>query len=687
MEQTTFASLGLVKTLASIEKKGFEEPTPVQAATIPLLLSGTVDVAAQAQTGTGKTAAFALPLIETLSPKAGHIQALILAPTRELALQVCDEFKSLAPDSGLSIAAVYGGQSMVEQLRRLDRGVDIVVGTPGRVMDHMRRKSIDLSKASYLILDEADEMLDQGFIEDIEFVLQNINPERRMLLFSATLSPRIMQVANTYMKNMQVVRTVSDEIATRLTDQIYIEVDEHDRFEALCRVVDMADDFYGMVFCRTKIDCDVLTQKLNARGYGVEALHGDVTQPQREKILGRMKSRIINILVATDVAARGIDISGLTHVINFSLPQNPEAYIHRIGRTGRAGAEGTAITFVSHYEYRKLNFIKRIAGTEIRREELPEVDEIIGAKKGRLKAQVETAIASKAHLAYIEDAKTVASGVSTLDALAALLSISFGEHFDSARYGTIGKKERRPKKESFRDRDGGRERFERKPRAEFRDEPRPVKTEDRPVSTDKHSDEPASPKKLSGVRRVVMNAGSEQGMTTHKFAKTVKSAIDIEDARIGAISVEDTRTFVSLPAAEAEDLVAKAFTENPDAPLFEFVQNREKPSFRKEKFFGEKKPFEKKPYGRKTFGRGEGEDRPYAKKSYGKKTFERGEGEARPYEKKSYGKKPFEKKPFEKKSADKKPYGEKDFGKKSYAKKPFEKKDGFRKGPKKDKKF
>ena len=214
-----------------------------------------------------------------------------------------------------------------------------------------------------------------------------------------------------------------------------------------------------------------------------------------------------------------------------------------------------------------------------------------------------------------------------------------------------------------------------------------MKTEDRPVSTDKHSDEPASPKKLSGVRRVVMNAGSEQGMTPHKFAKTVKSAIDIEDARIGAISVEDTRTFVSLPAAEAEDLVAKAFTENPDAPLFEFVQNREKPSFRKEKFFGEKKPFEKKPYGRKTFGRGEGEDRPYAKKSYGKKTFERGEGEARPYEKKSYGKKPFEKKPFEKKSADKKPYGEKDFGKKSYAKKPFEKKDGFRKGPKKDKKF
>ena len=455
MEQITFASLGLVKTLASIERKGFEEPTPVQAKTIPLLLSGSCDVAAQAQTGTGKTAAFALPLIESLTPRAGHIQALILAPTRELALQVCDEFKSLAPDSGLSIAAVYGGQSMTEQFRRLERGVDIVVGTPGRVMDHMRRKSLDLSKVSFLILDEADEMLDCGFIEDIEFVLKSVNPERRMLLFSATLSPRIMQVANTYMKNMQVVKSLSTDVATKLTDQIYIEVEESDRFEALCRVVDMADDFYGLVFCRTKVDCDNLSHKMMSRGYDSEALHGDITQPQREKILGKMKSRTITILVATDVAARGIDISGLTHVINYSLPQNPEAYIHRIGRTGRAGSEGTAITFVSHYEYRKLNFIKRLAG-DIRREELPEVAEIIDAKKNRLKIQVETAIASKAHERYLEDAKSITETVSTLDALAAVLSMAFGEQLDGTRYGTIKKGQRPAGRESFsRGRDGG----------------------------------------------------------------------------------------------------------------------------------------------------------------------------------------------------------------------------------------
>jgi ATP-dependent RNA helicase DeaD len=667
MEQTTFASLGLVKTLASIEKKGFEEPTPVQAKTIPLLLSGSCDVAAQAQTGTGKTAAFALPLIESLSPRAGHVQALILAPTRELALQVCDEFKSLAPDSGLSIAAVYGGQSMVEQLRRLDRGVDIVVGTPGRVMDHMRRGSLNLGKVSFLILDEADEMLDQGFIEDIEFVLKSVNPERRMLLFSATLSGRIMQVANTYMKNMQVVRTVSDEIATKLTDQIYIEVDESDRFEALCRVVDMAEDFYGLVFCRTKVDCDNVTHKLNSRGYGVDALHGDITQSQREKILGKMKGRVINILVATDVAARGIDISGLSHVINYSLPQNPEAYIHRIGRTGRAGSEGTAITFVSPYEYRKLNFIKRIAGTEIRREELPEIDDIIGAKKDRLKSQVETAIASKAHIAYLEDAKAVATTVSTIDALAAVLSIAFAEHFDTARYGKIMKKERRPRNDSYRDRDGGRDsgRFERKPRGEFvpssKYSDRPVRAEksfSEPVKSadaEKSADKPAK-KPLSGVRRIIMNAGKDQGMTPHKLSKTIKSAVDIDDSRIGAISVEDTRTFVSLPAKEAEQLVATAFTESPSAPVFEFVQDRPKPAA---KSF-EKKPYEKKPYGEKTYAKKSFEKKPYGEKAYAKKSFEK-----KPYGEKTYAKKSFDKKPF--------------------GKKPYEKKGDAAKAPKKEK--
>jgi ATP-dependent RNA helicase DeaD len=610
MEQLTFASLGLsAKTLASIEKKGFEEPTPVQAKTIPLLLTPGGDVAAQAQTGTGKTAAFALPLIESLKTRAGHVQALILAPTRELALQVCDEFKSLSPDGGLSVAAVYGGQSMVEQLRRLERGVDVVVGTPGRVMDHMRRGSLNLSKISFLILDEADEMLDRGFIEDIEFVLKSVNPERRMLLFSATLSGRIMQVANTYMKNMQIVKTVSSEIATRLTDQIYIEVDESDRFEALCRVADMADDFYGLVFCRTKVDCDSLTHRLLSRGYGVEALHGDITQSQREKILAKMKSRTINILVATDVAARGIDITGLSHVINYALPQNPEAYIHRIGRTGRAGSEGTAITFVSHYEYHKLNFIKRIAGTDIRREELPEVDDIIGAKKGRLKAQIETAIASKAHEEYIEDAKAVAESVDTIDALAAVLSIAFGEHFDASRYGKINKRGRQGRDSAPRS--GGRE-F-REERGSRDREPRKEFTRTRSSERIEGPSAPAEKKSPSGVRRVIMHAGKEQGMSAPKLVKAVKGIVEVTDARIGGVSVEDAMSYVTLPAHEAELLVARAFSENPASPLFTLTQEKARNSGSK---FAPKKDFGKKSFEGKKYGEKKG----FEKKSYTKKT-------------------------------------------------------------------
>ncbi|MGL4369096.1 MAG: DEAD/DEAH box helicase, partial [Spirochaetota bacterium] len=431
----TFASLGLVKTLQSITEKGFEEPTPVQAQTIPLLLSGENDVCAQAQTGTGKTAAFALPLIETLTPHAGHVQALVLAPTRELALQVCDEFLSLAPHSGLSVAPVYGGQSMGEQLRRLNRGVDIVVGTPGRVMDHMRRGSLKLDQLKYLILDEADEMLDCGFIEDIETILESVNDDRRMLLFSATMSQRIMQIAQKYMHDMKMVKTVKDEVATRLTEQLYMEIEERDRFEALCRVIDISDDFYGLVFCRTKIDVDSVAAKLLSRGYSADALHGDITQPQREKILNKTKSRQTNILVATDVAARGIDITGLTHVINYSLPQNPEAYIHRIGRTGRAGAEGTAITFISHSEYRKLSFIQRIAGTNIRREDLPEIHEIIGAKKTRLRKQIEDAIADGKHTPYMEGALKLSESGDPIEIMAALLAIAFSSQFDSSKYG------------------------------------------------------------------------------------------------------------------------------------------------------------------------------------------------------------------------------------------------------------
>ncbi len=446
---TTFADLGLSPPiLEALSRKGFEEPTPIQALVIPALLRGERDLIGQAQTGTGKTAAFALPLIERLVPGAGHVQALVLAPTRELAVQVCEEIVSLRGNPRLSVAPVYGGQAYSEQFRRLKQGVDILVGTPGRILDHLERGSLKLDQASYLILDEADEMLDMGFQEDIEKLLAQINPDRRMLLFSATMPDRIRQIAETNMKNPELLAVKSPQLTTSLTEQIYFEVTESDKFEALCRILDLEDDFFGMIFCRTKIQTDDLARKLGDRGYGAEGIHGDLSQSQRETVLKKFKSRRINILCATDVAARGIDVEGMTHVINYSLPQDPEAYVHRIGRTGRAGREGTAVTFVSPEEYRKLAFIERVSKTRIRKERVPAVNEIIALKKDRLVHQLEESL-EQDPLPLLEeladdllkerDAKTV---------LAAVLQRFASEDFDETSYAPVRDLFERPKRET-----------------------------------------------------------------------------------------------------------------------------------------------------------------------------------------------------------------------------------------------
>jgi ATP-dependent RNA helicase DeaD len=380
-----FEGLGLSEsTLKALAEKGFEEPTAIQRKIIPLFLSGDKDIIGQAQTGTGKTAAFGLPIIEKISAKGFLPKALILAPTRELALQVAEEIHSLCGAKALRIQPVYGGQAIGAQIRKLKDGVDVVVGTPGRVIDHLERKTLDLSGVEYLVLDEADEMLDMGFAEDVEKILESVNANRRVLLFSATMPQRIMQMANKHMRERIVVAVESPAMTTALTEQLYFEVREEDKFEALCRIMDMEDDFYGLVFCRTKILTTELAKHLSLRGYESEALSGDVSQQQREEILDKFKGRRISILCATDVAARGIDIENLTHVINFSLPQDPESYVHRIGRTGRAGKEGMAITFVTPSEYRKLMFIRNTTKADIRRERLPEIDAVIEARRKRI---------------------------------------------------------------------------------------------------------------------------------------------------------------------------------------------------------------------------------------------------------------------------------------------------------------
>ncbi len=335
---TKFSELGLsASTLAALESKGFENATPIQALCIPILMTGTKDIIGQAATGTGKTGAFAIPMIENIDTTKNVVQAIVLTPTRELAIQVAEEIASLKGNKKLSIALLYGGAAMGTQIQALRQGVHLVVGTPGRVIDHLEKKRLNLSSIRYCVLDEADEMLNMGFLDEIEKILKAANPDKQMLCFSATMPPAIKKVAEKYMREYEMVKVEGQQLPGGNTEQIYVEVYERDKFEALCRIIDSTKELYGIIFCRTKRECDEIGSHLQSRGYLASALHGDMDQKERERILGRFKKKQAMILVATDVAARGIDVNNLTHVINYHIPQDPESYTHRIGRTGRAG--------------------------------------------------------------------------------------------------------------------------------------------------------------------------------------------------------------------------------------------------------------------------------------------------------------------------------------------------------------
>ena len=434
-----FAALGLSeKTIKALAKKGFEEPSPIQALTIPVLLKGEKDVVGQAQTGTGKTAAFGLPILEMINKSNGNVRAIVLAPTRELAIQVAEEINSFANGRKLKIVPVYGGQSIELQIRQLKKGVDIVVGTPGRVQDLIDRKILKLDKLEYFILDEADEMLNMGFVEDIEKILESTNKDKRMLFFSATMPKEILKIAENHMrKDYEIIKVEAKELTTNLTDQIYFEVKQKDKFEALCRIIDLEPEFYGIVFCRTKNDVNELAGKLNDRGYDAGELHGDITQNHREVTLNRFKARKLSILVATDVAARGIDVNDLTHVVNYAIPQEAESYVHRIGRTGRAGKEGTAITFMTPSEYKKLLQIKRITKTDIRKEKLPEIKDVILSRKHRIIENI-TNILQEGNLnGFIDMAKDLLKEGSPEDIVASLLKSAYEDVLDTSNYNEI----------------------------------------------------------------------------------------------------------------------------------------------------------------------------------------------------------------------------------------------------------
>ncbi|MBB1535459.1 DEAD/DEAH box helicase, partial [Leptotrichia sp.] len=432
-----FEDLGLsTELLNALSKKGFEEPSEIQRLVIPELLKERTHLIGQAQTGTGKTAAFSIPILETIDADK-TVKALILAPTRELANQVADEIYSLKGEKDIKVLAVYGGASIEQQIKNLKKGVDIVVGTPGRVMDLMRKKILKVDNLDYFVLDEADEMLNMGFLEDIELILEKTNDEKKMLFFSATMPKAILDIAKRFMVNYKMLKVEKKELTTNLTEQIYYEVKQEDKFEALSRVLDYEQDFYGIVFCRTKSEVDDVTNRLKARNYDAECIHGDITQGLRQKALDLFKKKVLTILVATDVAARGIDVSNLTHVINYSIPQEAESYVHRIGRTGRAGQKGIAITFVTPREASKLAQIKRITKTDIKRENIPNVEEILNAKKEALIAYVDEIIKENDHNAYDQLATELLEGRNPQEVLASVLRHVYEDEFLPENYNEI----------------------------------------------------------------------------------------------------------------------------------------------------------------------------------------------------------------------------------------------------------
>ncbi len=438
IKKTLFSDLGLEKNLIdALTSKGYEHPTPIQEQVIPLLLEGGIDVIGQAQTGTGKTAAFGLPILQNLEENYKKTQALILAPTRELAIQVANEINSFKGRKKLSVVVVYGGQPIMQQIRDLNKGADIVVGTPGRVIDLMKRGKLRTSEVEYFVLDEADEMLNMGFIDDIEWIMQECNEDRQMLLFSATMPTKIKKLARKYMPDYQLVAVKNKEVTTKNTDQIYYPVFPKDRFKVLERILLMEPDFYGIIFSNTKRTADDITRKLLKDGIKAEALHGDIAQNQRERILKRFKQKACTVLVATDVAARGIDVNDLTHVVNYGLPQDPEAYVHRIGRTGRAGKKGIAISLITNQDTKQLIIIEGIAKTKIRKEELPSADILVEKRKTDIVANILSTEIHARDQHYKDIAEKLLAEDNIEEVLVQLVKNAYGKQLNVTKFNAI----------------------------------------------------------------------------------------------------------------------------------------------------------------------------------------------------------------------------------------------------------
>lgn len=488
------------KILSAIAEMGFEEPSPIQAQTIPLVMEGH-DVIGQAQTGTGKTAAFGIPIMEHIT-EARQIQALVLTPTRELAIQVSEELAKIGKFKRIKTLPVYGGQAIDRQIRAMHFGVQVVIGTPGRLLDHIRRNTIKLNNVKTLVLDEADEMLDMGFIDDIETILKNVPTERQTMLFSATMPHQIRSLANRYMKNPVEITISKEQITVPLTDQYYYET--RDKLDGLCRVLDAETNDKAIIFCRTKRGVDELVASLQPRGFAAEGLHGDLSQAQRDRVMKKFREGQLELLVATDVAARGLDIESVTHVINYDIPQDPESYVHRIGRTGRAGRKGIAITFIQPREFRQLKLIEKEIKTRIIRNQLPSSADILERQREILKTRLIHTVDQGNFADYHNIVADIAADYDALDIAAAALKLF---------------------QEGYKD-----------------------KQDEKPSITHSGSEK--------GMVRLFVNIGKAQKIRPEDIIRSFAEESGINGSVIGAINIYEKFTFVEVPDDVADRVIA-----------------------------------------------------------------------------------------------------------------------------------
>jgi ATP-dependent RNA helicase DeaD len=562
----TFSELGLSENiLKALTEMGFEKPSPIQAQGIPAVMQGS-DVIGQAQTGTGKTAAFGIPVLEKIDLSSNSVQALILCPTRELAVQVAEEIGRLAKYiRGLRIEAIYGGDSIDRQIRSLKKGVHIVVGTPGRVMDHMERRTLKFDEVRMMVLDEADEMLDMGFREDIESILADMPSDRQTILFSATMSKPIMSITKRFQTDPVLIKVVRNELTNQNIEQVYFEVKPQAKVEVMTRLIDMHHLKSLLVFCNTKRKVDEIVEDLQLRGYASEGIHGDLRQQQRSNVMSKFKAGVTTILVATDVAARGIDVSGLDGVINYDIPLDEEYYVHRIGRTGRAGMSGKAFSLVARDEKYRLKSIEGYTKVKIEKGVIPSYEDIVGVRKARFVENISASIKEVDDQDLFIDVLEMLqhAGFSTEQIVGAMAKQIMGVQKNEYSDSNLAWEERRNERDGGR-REGG-DRFERRSGGsrferggDRRDDRRgtdryapAARGESRRSEGGSRDGErrPSAPE--AGMTRLFLSLGRKDHIMPKDIVGAIAGEANIPGKTIGAIDIYDKFTFVDVPERDA----------------------------------------------------------------------------------------------------------------------------------------